>query len=105
MTSVKIISDKLCNAFNIIGTVCVKHLSECFADDDARELSKLHLEEMKEFLLTIVLGKAPENALDNCKVAIDESIEDIKDDDYSVPEVESEVEVYDEGITVLFLMK
>ena len=46
-----------------------------------------------------MLGKAPENTLDNCRVAIDESIDDIKDDDYSVPEVESEEETYDERVT------
>merc|ERR1712106_702325 len=107
LTSVKIISDKLCKALTTIGTVCVKHLNECFAEDDVRQMRKSHVEQMKAFLLRIVHGKAPSNALDNCKVAIDmqESIDTIEysydeDDDYIVPVVESdEVETTEESIT------
>ena len=53
ITSVKSISDKLCKALTTIGTVCVKHLNECFAEDDVRQMRKSHLEEMKTFLLRI----------------------------------------------------
>ena len=72
--SVKSISDKLCKALTTIGTVCVKHLNECFAEDDVRQMRKSHLEEMKSFLLRIVLGKVPRNALDNCKVVEIENV-------------------------------
>ena len=68
LTSVKIISDKLCKALTTIGTVCVKHLNECFAEDDVRQMRKSHLEEMKTFLLRISQEKLTGGALDNCKV-------------------------------------
>ena len=68
LTSVKIISDKLCKALTTIGTVCVKHLNECFAEDDVRQMRKSSLEEMKIFLLRISQGKVSNNALDDCKV-------------------------------------
>merc|ERR1711892_331023 len=68
LSSVKIISDKLCKALTTIGTVCVKHLNECFAEDDVRQMRKSSLEEMKVFLLRISQGKVSNNALDDCKV-------------------------------------
>merc|ERR1719318_2247946 len=68
LTRAKIISDKLCKALTTIGTVCVKHLNECFAEDDVRQMRKSHLVEMKTFLLRISQGKVTNNAFDNCKV-------------------------------------
>jgi len=95
LTNVKIISEKLCKALTTIGFVCVKQLKECFSEDDVRQMRKSHLEEMIDFLLRIVQGKAPSNALDNCKLAldIDDSIDSIEysydeEEDY-VPEVDS----------------
>merc|ERR1719206_1678866 len=67
IASGEIISDKLCDAFNKVRTDCVRHIQECFADEDAEEIKKNHLESMKAFLLSIVNEKAPNNALDNCK--------------------------------------
>merc|ERR1719320_824109 len=62
ITSVKIISHKLCKALTTIGTVCIKHLYECFAEDDVKQ--------MKRFLQRIVQGKLPGSALDNCKAVM-----------------------------------
>ena len=68
ITSVKSISDKLYKALTTIGTVCVKHLYECFAEDDVRQMRKSHLEEMKKFLLRISQEKVTNNIFDDCKV-------------------------------------
>jgi len=68
INSVETISSKLCQALTTIGTVCVKHLSECFAENDAKQMRKSSLTEMKAFLLRISQEKAPSNALDNCKI-------------------------------------
>ena len=50
-----------------IGTVCVKHLSECFADDDLSQMRRSHIEEMKKFFLGFS-DKVTSDALDNCKI-------------------------------------
>merc|ERR1719233_2791447 len=70
ITGVKNISHKLCKALTTIGTVCIKHLYQCFAEDDVKQMRKSHLEEMKRFLQRIVQGKVPGSALDNCEVAM-----------------------------------
>merc|ERR1719206_1633613 len=38
ITSVKIISHKLCKALTTIGTVCIKHLYQCFAEEDVKQM-------------------------------------------------------------------
>merc|ERR1719233_1731273 len=68
ITSVKIISHKLCKALTIIGTVCIKHLYQCFAEDDVKQMRKSHLEEMKTFLLRISEEKMTNNVFENCVV-------------------------------------
>jgi len=73
----KIISDKLCKAMSTIGTVCVKHLSECFADDDLSQMRRSHIEEMKKFFLGFS-DKVTSDALDNCKIM--EYTENYEDD-------------------------
>merc|ERR1719206_1646868 len=68
ITSVKIISHKLCQALTTIGTVCIKHLYQCFAEEDVKQMRKSHLEEMKTFLLRISEDKVAENVFENCVV-------------------------------------
>merc|ERR1712042_9233 len=68
LTSIKIISDKLCKALTTIGTVCIKHLYQCFAEDDVKQMRKSHLQEMKTFLLRISEEKVTADAFENCKV-------------------------------------
>jgi len=68
ITSVKIISHKLCKALTTIGTVCIKHLYQCFAEDDVKQMRKSHLEEMKTFLLRISEEKVTNNVFENCVV-------------------------------------
>merc|ERR1719206_1630626 len=68
ITSVKIISHKLCKALTTIGTVCIKHLYQCFAEEDVKQMRKSHLEEMKTFLLTISEEKVAEDVFENCVV-------------------------------------
>merc|ERR1719206_1712502 len=68
ITSVKIISHKLCKALTTIGTVCIKHLYQCFAEDDVKQMRKSHLEEMKTFLLRISEEKVAEDVFENCVV-------------------------------------
>ena len=90
ITSVQIISLKLCKALTTIGTACIKHLYECFAEDDVKQMRKSHLEEMKRFLQRIVQGKLPGSALDNCEAVMieEDSVDTIvysyddDDDDY-----------------------
>merc|ERR1719312_2216931 len=68
ITSVKIITHKLCKALTTIGTVCIKHLYQCFAEEDVKQMRKSHLEEMKTFLLRISEEKVAENVFENCVV-------------------------------------
>jgi len=68
ISSVKIISHKLCKALTTIGTVCIKHLYQCFAEDDVKQMRKSHLEEMKTFLLRISEEKVTQNVFENCVV-------------------------------------
>jgi len=68
LTSIKIIFDKLCKALTTIGTVCIKHLYQCFAEDDVRQMRKSHLQEMKTFLLRISEEKVTADVFENCKV-------------------------------------
>merc|ERR1719312_1366299 len=68
ITSVKIISHKLCKALTTIGTVCIKHLYQCFAEEDVKQMRKSHLEEMKIFFLRISEYKVPNNLFENCVV-------------------------------------
>merc|ERR1719206_1522620 len=68
ITSVKIISHKLCKALTTIGTVCIKHLYQCFAEEDVKQMRKSHLEEMKTFLLRISEEKVAEDVFENCVV-------------------------------------
>merc|ERR1711874_189306 len=84
LTSVKIISHKLCKALTTIGTVCIKHLNECFAEDDIKQMRKSHLEEMKTFLLRISQEKVTGNVFENCKV-----MEYVENEGIVVPEHEA----------------
>merc|ERR1719250_364230 len=68
ITSVKIISHKLCKALTTIGTVCIKHLYQCFAEEDVKQMRKSHIEEMKTFLLRISEEKVAEDVFEKCVV-------------------------------------
>merc|ERR1719317_1200466 len=68
ITSVKIISHKLGKALTTIGTVCITHLYQCFAEEDVKQMRKSHLEEMKTFLLRISEEKVAEDVFENCVV-------------------------------------
>ena len=87
--SSKLLAGKLCKALTDIGTVCVKHLSECFARDDVIQMKRSSLTEMKDFLIRIVNGKVEEDALDNCKAGLDavDTLEEYDDEEYDEPQV------------------
>ena len=83
----KLLAGKLCKALTDIGTVCVKHLRECFARDDVVQMKKSSLTEMKDFLIRIVNGKVEADALDDCKAGLDavntlEEYDDESEEDY-----------------------
>merc|ERR1712037_1066528 len=87
--SSKLLAGKLCKALTDIGTVCVKHLGECFARDDVIQMKKSSLAEMKDFLIRIVNGKVNEDALDDCKAGLDavDTLEEYDDEEYDEPQV------------------
>lgn len=87
--SSKLLAGKLCKALTDIGTVCVKHLSECFARDDVIQMKRSSLTEMKDFLIRIVNGKVEKDALDNCKAGLDavDTLEEYDDEEYDEPQV------------------
>jgi len=85
ITSVKIISHKLCKALTTIGTVCIKHLHQCFAEDDVKQMRKSHLEEMKTFLLRISEEKVTNNVFENC--AVMEYVENEEQEGIVLPEL------------------
>ena len=89
--SSKLLAGKLCKALTDIGTVCVKHLKECFARDDVIQMKRSSLAEMKEFLIRIVNGKVNKDALDDCKAGLDavDTLEEYDDDneEYDEPQV------------------
>ena len=85
--STKLLASKLCKALTDIGSVCVKHLRECFARDDVVQMKKSSLTEMKDFLIRIVNGKVEADALDDCKAGLDavntlEEYDDESEEDY-----------------------
>ena len=43
ITENKGITSKLCSTLNTIGSVCISHLSECFAQDDVKQMRKSQL--------------------------------------------------------------
>ena len=85
----KLLAGKLCKALTDIGTVCVKHLAECFARDDVIQMKKSSLLEMKDFLIRIVNGKVKEDALDDCKAGLDavDTLEEYDDEEYDEPQI------------------
>jgi len=87
--SSKLLGAKLCKALTDIGTVCVKHLRECFARDDVIQMKRSSLLEMKDFLIRIVNGKVEEDALDDCKAGLDavDTLEEYDDEEYDEPQV------------------
>jgi len=87
--SSKLLAAKLCKALTDIGTVCVKHLRECFARDDVIQMKRSSLLEMKDFLIRIVNGKVEDDALDDCKAGLDavDTLEEYDDDEYDEPQV------------------
>ena len=87
--SSKLLAGKLCKALTDIGTVCVKHLGECFARDDVIQMKRSSLAEMKDFLIRIVNGKVKEDALDDCKAGLDavDTLEEYDDEEYDEPQV------------------
>jgi len=104
ITSVKIISGKLCEAFRTMRTVCAKHIDECYAEDDAKVMKKSHLEHMKNFLLSIVSGRVPENTLDNCtnddsENRVEDNIPDSKEVNIPTEEINVEYNTVEIGTT------
>jgi len=89
ITSVKIISHKLCKALTTIGTVCIKHLYQCFAEDDVKQMRKSHLEEMKTFLLRISEEKVTNNVFENCVVM--EYVENEEQEAIVLPKVNNKI--------------
>jgi len=45
------VSSLLCEALTNISRTCPAHIRECFAPEDVEQMSNLHLQEMKEFLI------------------------------------------------------
>ena len=89
ITSVKIISHKLCKALTTIGTVCIKHLYQCFAEEDVKQMRKSHLEEMKTFLLRISEEKVSNNVFENCVVM--EYVESEEQNGIVLPELDNNI--------------
>ena len=80
------LTGKLCKALTDIGTLCVKHLKECFASDDVIQMKRSSLAEMKDFLIRIVNGKVKKDALDDCKAGLDavDMLEEYDEEDYTL---------------------
>jgi len=100
-----IISEKLCNALKAIGTICVKHMSECYNEEDFSNTKRGHIEQMKAFLLDMSASKVNKDALDNCKILeYTENFDDVVEDVHSVSDVtekiNDEVETETEATTV-----
>jgi len=86
MESTILLTGKLCKALTDIGTLCVKHLKECFARDDVIQMKRSSLAEMKDFLIRIVNGKVKKDALDDCKAGLDavDMLEEYDEEDYTL---------------------
>ena len=86
MESTILLTGKLCKALTDIGTLCVKHLKECFASDDVIQMKRSSLAEMKDFLIRIVNGKVKKDALDDCKAGLDavDMLEEYDEEDYTL---------------------
>merc|ERR1712156_461548 len=66
MESTILLTGKLCKALTDIGTLCVKHLKECFARDDVIQVKR--------------------DALDDCKAGLDavDMLEEYDEEDYTL---------------------
>ena len=63
--SPRTVAATLCKTLATIGTVCVKDLAQCFADDDLKQMKISHIDEMKKYLSGLS-DLVTESSLDKC---------------------------------------
>ena len=68
ITEKKGITSKLCSTLNTIGSVCISHLSECFAQEDVKQMRKSHMKEIRSFLRRITRDKLNAEDIKECEV-------------------------------------
>ena len=67
ITDTNFLPIRFCQTLNTIGSVCVSHLSECFAAEDIIQMKQSHMAEMRTFLLRITRGKLGEEDTPDCE--------------------------------------
>jgi len=104
LTSPRVITTKLCKALGDIGSVCVKHLRQCFASEDVRQMRRSNMQEMKEFLIRIVDGKVTSDALDTCKALVQVNY-NREEEVISIPVTQKQDEVTTTQTTVMVAVR
>ena len=89
--SPRTVAATLCKTLATIGTVCVKDLAQCFADDDLKQMKISHIDEMKKYLSGLS-DLVTESSLDKCLATKEASTASTTDEAADTTSVEPETE-------------
>ena len=62
------IAERLCQSLTVIANECVGHLQDCYRAEDLLMTRTRHLDQMREYLLRMFIGKVNESHLNECDV-------------------------------------
>ncbi|XP_023332100.1 uncharacterized protein LOC111704180 [Eurytemora carolleeae] len=71
------VAELVCDALNNISSSCPSLLQECFAPGDVRQMVRLHLQEIKGYLVNLSTVKLDNSSLDTCT-----ALEKVKGEEY-----------------------
>ena len=62
------IAERICESLTVIANECVSHLQDCYRVEDLVMTRTRHLDQMREYLLRMFIGKVNESHLIDCDV-------------------------------------
>ena len=62
------IAERICESLTVIANECVSHLQDCYRVEDLMMTRTRHLDQMREYLLRMFIGKVNESHLIDCDV-------------------------------------
>jgi len=85
-----VVTKAICQAIHNISITCPELLKTCFGPMDVKQMVKVHLKEIKSYLINLSNLQIPVDDLDNCTVPEFEG--EVKDYEYYYEDYEDEVE-------------
>jgi len=85
-----VVTKAICEAIHNISITCPELLETCFGPMDVKQMVKVHLKEIKSYLINLSSLPIPVDDLDNCTIPEFEG--EVKDYEYYYDEYEDEVE-------------